>query len=44
MHRLNPGDAFPQLTAETVRHGTVSLPDQVRPGRYGVILVYRAHW
>ena len=44
MHRFNMGDAFPQLSGETVKHGRLTLPDAIAAGRWSVILAYRAQW
>ncbi len=44
MHKLNGGDSFPAIQAETVKHGKVSLPGDIPEGRYGVVLAYRANW
>jgi alkyl hydroperoxide reductase subunit AhpC len=40
---LDSGDRFPRLVMETVGHGRIELPDWFG-GRWGVLLVYRAHW
>lgn len=40
---LDSGDAFPELAFETVAHGQLRLPEAFA-GRWGVLLVYRAHW
>lgn len=40
---LDSGDLFPALALDTVGHGRVSLPDGFGD-RWGVFLVYRAHW
>jgi hypothetical protein len=40
---LDSGDAFPILSMETVAHGRVSVPEHFGD-RWGVFLVYRAHW
>jgi peroxiredoxin len=44
MYKLHPGELFPHLSADSIPHGHIELPGQIRTGRYGVILVYRAHW
>ncbi len=44
MTQLNSGDAFPALSAESVNHGRISLPDAIPAGQYAVVLAYRAHW
>lgn len=44
MHKLNAGDSLPQLTGETLSHGTITLPDDIPEGGYSVILAYRANW
>ena len=40
---LDTGDRFPTLTMETVGHGRLTLPEAFG-NRWGVFLVYRAHW
>jgi hypothetical protein len=40
---LDSGDKFPQLAMDTVRHGSLTLPDALGSS-WGVFLVYRAHW
>lgn len=40
---LDSGERFPDLTMETVGHGRVELPGWFGD-RWGVLLVYRAHW
>lgn len=40
---LDSGDRFPGLAVETVSHGRVELPAWFG-ARWGVLLVYRAHW
>lgn len=40
---LDGGQTFPTLGMDTVAHGRVTLPDWFG-GRWGVVLVYRAHW
>ena len=42
-HILDSGDPFPSLSMDTVAHGQVDLPTHWGE-RYGVLLVYRAHW
>jgi hypothetical protein len=44
MHKFHPGDPFPCLSGESVRHGRIALPDAIPAERWGVILAYRAHW
>ena len=44
MNKLHPGEPFPHLTADSIPHGHVALPEQVRAGHFGVLVVYRAHW
>ncbi len=43
MPRLNNGDAFPNLTIETVGSGRLSIPNDLA-GFYGAILMYRGSW
>ena len=40
---LDSGDAFPALAFDTVAHGQWQLPERFAD-RWGVLLVYRAHW
>lgn len=40
---LDSGDPFPSLTLETVKQGRITLPEAF-DGRWGVFIVYRAHW
>lgn len=44
MHKFQPGDAFPRLQGPTLQHGTLTLPDDIPAGAYGIVLAYRAHW
>jgi hypothetical protein len=44
MHRFSLNDPFPRLAGETVKHGRLTLPDDVPAGRWAVILAYRAQW
>jgi peroxiredoxin len=44
MNTLHPGEPFPHLSADSIPHGHLELPQHIRAGCYGVILVYRAHW
>jgi peroxiredoxin len=44
MHKLHPGEPFPFIAGDSIPHGRISLPERIRAGHYGVILVYRAHW
>ena len=44
MHKFNGGDAFPGLTGESVKHGSVSLAGDIPADNYGVVLAYRANW
>jgi peroxiredoxin len=43
MPRLNNGDAFPILTLDTVRDGTLSVTRHLA-GSYGAVLIYRGAW
>src|SRR5262249_21592650 len=43
MSRLDNGDAFPLLTLDTVRDGTLSVTHHLA-GSYGVVLLYRGSW
>lgn len=40
---LDTGDPMPALSFETLDHGRVEVPD-VFESRWGVLLLYRAHW
>jgi hypothetical protein len=40
---LDTGASFPELTFDTVAHGRIALPAALA-GRWGLVLVYRAHW
>jgi hypothetical protein len=40
---LDTGDALPGLSFQTVAHGELDLPSYFAD-RWGVLLVYRAHW
>jgi hypothetical protein len=40
---LDSGEPFPSIEAESVAHGRITVPD-VFAGRWGVVLLYRAHW
>ena len=40
---LDSGERFPVLGMETVAHGRLTLPDHFGD-RWGVVLLYRAHW
>ncbi len=44
MAQLNLGDTFPTLSGETVKHGTLALPDAIPENHYAVVMTYRAHW
>ncbi len=39
--KLNTGDSFPALTLNTVDGQQVSLPEQLDPGAYQIILFFR---
>jgi len=41
--KLNTGDAFPNLTLQMVRGGTMAIPDALN-SKYRVFLFYRGHW
>lgn len=43
MPRLNNGDAFPVLTLDTIRDGTLSVTHHLA-GSYGAVLIYRGSW
>jgi len=43
MQKLETGDPFPRLQAESVDGVTVTLPDDLR-GSPAVVLFYRGHW
>ena len=43
MPRLNNGDAFPVLTLDTIRDGTLSVTHHLA-GTYGAVLIYRGAW
>ena len=40
---LDTGDILPTFAMETVAHGHLTVPDHFDQ-RWGVFLVYRAHW
>ena len=40
---LDTNDSFPDLTLNTVNHGTLHLPACLSGG-YGVLLIYRGQW
>lgn len=40
---LDSGQQLPTTGMDTVAHGRIVLPDWFRP-RWGVFLIYRAHW
>ena len=40
---LDSGTTMPALTFDTVAHGALTVPEALA-GRWGVVLVYRAHW
>ncbi len=40
---LDAGESLPVLTMDTVAHGRISVPDHFGD-RWGVFLIYRAHW
>ena len=39
--KLNTGDSFPALTLTTVDGNQVSLPEQLDPGSYQIVLFFR---
>lgn len=41
--RLDPGDRFPMVSAPTVEHGDLTLPDDLQH-EWNVILYYRGHF
>ena len=41
--KLSAGDAFPNLTLQMARGGTMAVPDDLN-SKYRVILFYRGHW
>lgn len=41
--RLDPGDRFPTVSAPTVEHGDLTLPDDLQH-EWNVILYYRGHF
>lgn len=41
--RVDPGEAFPSVTARKIGGGRVTVPEDVRDG-WSVILLYRGHW
>ena len=43
MAHLNNGDAFPNLTLDTVADGTLSVRHHLA-GSYGAVLIYRGSW
>lgn len=40
MQRLEPGDRFPKMSAESVNNGPIRVPDDLE-GSWGVVLLYR---
>jgi hypothetical protein len=40
---LDTGDILPTFAMETVAHGHLTVPDHFDQ-RWGVLLIYRAHW
>jgi hypothetical protein len=40
---LDTGDILPTFAMETVAHGHLTVPDHFDL-RWGVLLIYRAHW
>ncbi len=44
MAQLKDGDQFPALQGASLNHGQISLPADIPDGKYGVLVVYRAHW
>ncbi len=40
---LDSGEKLPVVTMETVAHGRLTVPDWFG-GKWGVFLLYRAHW
>jgi peroxiredoxin len=43
MPRLDPGDAFPEMSVSTVEGRTLRLPGDLE-GEYAVLLFYRGWW
>jgi peroxiredoxin len=43
MEKLQAGDIFPKFEVETVAHGRLKLPEDLK-GRYAVVLYYRGWW
>jgi peroxiredoxin len=41
--KLRDGDHFPTLTVETVKHGRLTIPDDLK-SRWAVLLFYRGWW
>ena len=41
--QLNAGDKFPPCSVQTIRHGTLHIPADLK-GEYAVILFYRGVW
>lgn len=41
--KLRDGDTFPTMKVETVAHGALSIPGDLK-ARYGVLLFYRGYW
>ncbi len=44
MHKYNAGDLFPELSGESLNHGTINLPGAIPAGKYAVVQAYRANW
>ena len=43
MEKLKAGDEFPKFEVDTVAHGRIKIPDDLK-GRYAVLLYYRGWW
>ena len=41
--KLRDGDTFPRMKVETVAHGALSIPGDLKT-RYAVLLFYRGYW
>lgn len=41
--KLRDGDTFPTIKVETVEHGALLIPGDLRT-RYAVLLFYRGYW
>jgi len=43
MDKLNAGEMFPSYQVDTVAHGRLTVPSDLK-GKYSVVLFYRGWW